>query len=291
MRKENFETLKSIMATGFPYPKLEMPSLDKKAGGPNQGKIRTDPSYLAREYPDMAYWQMCKVTRRHLDIRAPIKSTNKEITPAQPSSIIKSPESKSDSIFVRFDIDLTHGEVPESKYFIVEVVPDWAPLGTQRFLELVESKFFDNCRFFRALKNFVAQFGIAAEPSVSKYWRKKAIPDDPVVVSNKRGTLTFATSGPNTRTSQIFINFNSNAFLDKQKFAPFGRVVEGLESAVDAIYTGYGEGGNGKGTDGKGPNQNMLNNKGEPYLQNFFPKLTIIRSARVLKDYSAHGND
>ena len=106
------------------------------------------------------------------------------------------------------------------------------------------------------------------------------------MVSNDRGYLTYAMAGKNTRTSQLFINFKSNAFLDKQKFAPFGRVVEGMTSAIDSVYTGYGEGGNGKGTDGKGPNQNMINNKGEPYLQELFPKLSIIRSAVVLKNYT-----
>ena len=296
VREENFETLKSIMQTGFPYPKLEMPSQHRNAKGPNQGKIMSDPSYLAREYPDMAYWQECKVVRRNVNIPSNIKKkdSREEVTNSVASSVsagsaaaAASVASSGDgSIFVKFDVELVHEESPKKVFFVVEIKPEWAPLGAQRFLELVESKFFDNCRFFRALKGFMAQFGIASDPKVSSYWRKKAIPDDPVVVSNDRGYLTYAMAGKNTRTSQLFINFKSNAFLDKQKFAPFGRVVEGMTSAIDSVYTGYGEGGNGKGTDGKGPNQNMINNKGEPYLQELFPKLSIIRSAVVLKNYT-----
>jgi peptidyl-prolyl cis-trans isomerase A (cyclophilin A) len=250
----------------------------------------------------MAYWQECKVVRRNVAIPSPkfVKKDAKSaiaVPPPPPpaaaaaaSAVVSSLSAAEKGIFVRFDIDLVHDtatEQPTSTFFIVEIKPEWAPLGAQRFLQLVESKFFDNCRFFRALPNFMAQFGIAADPKATAYWRKKNIPDDPVIASNERGYLTYAMAGPNTRTSQLFINFRSNAFLDKQKFAPFGRVVEGLETAVDAIYTGYGEGGNGKGTDGKGPNQNMLNNKGEAYLQELFPKLTIIHSVSVMKgDYT-----
>lgn len=185
----------------------------------------------------MAYWKECKVVRRDVNIHSPIKNKNKVVF--LPSSKlptvggISPPHTETDrGIFVRFDISLVHDhpEHPTSSSFVVEVKPEWAPLGAQRFLELVESKFFDNCRFFRALKNFMAQFGIANDPQVTAYWRKKTIPDDPVVASNERGHLSFAMAGPNTRSTQFFINFRSNAFLDKQKFAPFGRVVEGLEN-------------------------------------------------------------
>lgn len=290
VREENFDTLKSIMATGFPYPKLEMPSQHKDARGPDQGRIRRDSSYLAREYPDMAYWEQCKVVRRHLDIDSSVPERGRKREPLSPATAgipLLSSQAEGHGVFVRFDIELVHQSAAlQAAFFVVEVRPEWAPLGAQRFLELVESKFFDGSRFFRAIKGFMGQFGIAADPKVSSYWRKKSIPDDPVVASNARGHLSFAMAGPNTRTSQIFVNFKSNAFLDKQKFAPFGRVVEGLESAVDSIYTGYGEGGNGKGTDGKGPNQNMINNRGEAYLTELFSDLTIIRSVTILQDYS-----
>lgn len=160
---------------------------------------------------------------------------------------------------------------------ILHVHPEWAPLGAARFLQLVDDKFYDEARFFRVLKNFMAQTGIPAVPN-SK--RPAAIKDDHVLRSNKRGTVTFAHAGPNTRSSQIFFNFRDNSFLDKQMFAPFAEVVVGMEEGVDSLFNSYGEGGKGDGSDGKGPNQGRIQREGNGYLISVFPKLSYIVTAR-----------
>lgn len=164
---------------------------------------------------------------------------------------------------------------------IVEVHRHWAPLGAQRFYDLVQSQYFDECKFFRVIQGFMAQIGIHKDPQVTAMWRKKVIQDDPVSHSNKKGTITFATSGKNSRTSQIFFNYGDNSFLDKQGFSPFGHVIEGMDH-IDALYGGYGEGGKGDGTDGKGPSQAKINWQGNAYLDTVFPKLSYIVSAQIM---------
>jgi peptidyl-prolyl cis-trans isomerase A (cyclophilin A) len=129
----------------------------------------------------------------------------------------------------------------------------------------------------------MAQFGIHANPEISKLWRPRTIQDDPTLQSNKRGTISFAMAGKNTRSNQLFINLVDNGYLDKEGFAPIGKVISGMEQ-VDAIYNGYGEGGNGDGTDGKGPGQGRVNNKGNAYLNELFPKLSYIVSTKII-DY------
>ena len=123
--------------------------------------------------------------------------------------------------------------------FTVEVTRKWAPNGADRFYELVQKDFYKEARFFRVVPNFMVQWGINAEPDVQKKWRPATIKDDPVVASNQRGFITYATSGPNSRTTQLFINFKDNSFLDSQGFSPFGRVTEGM-SVVDSINAEYG---------------------------------------------------
>ena len=144
--------------------------------------------------------------------------------------------------------------------------------------ELVEEKFFDDTRLFRVLPGFVSQFGINGNPEVQSRWRSKSIPDDPVKVSNSRGTVVFATAGPNSRTTQIFFNTRpeGNSFLDKQGFSPFGQVVEGMD-IVDQFYSGYGEGSPA----GKGPNQGLIQAQGNAYLKQSYPKLSYILQARL----------
>src|SRR5207244_6499652 len=122
--------------------------------------------------------------------------------------------------------------------FVIAVRRDWAPHGADRFYNLVKSGYYDGVRFFRVIPGFMAQFGIHGDPQVSATWRERSIPDDPVRQSNARGMVTFATAGPNTRTTQVFINYRDNAGLDGQGFAPFGQVVEGME-VVDRLFAGY----------------------------------------------------
>mmetsp|Transcript_1612 Transcript_1612/g.2392 ORF Transcript_1612/g.2392 Transcript_1612/m.2392 type:complete len:200 (-) Transcript_1612:56-655(-) len=154
--------------------------------------------------------------------------------------------------------------------FTIDVHPDWAPLGAARFKELVEAKYFDQSCFFRAVPNFVAQFGLAADPKTTAEWRDKDLKDDPVKTSNTAGRLTFATAGPNTRTTQMFLNFKDNTFLDSQGFAPFGEVSAGMD-IVSAIYTGYGE----------KPSQGQITSQGKAYLDKNFPKLTCIKAVSL----------
>jgi peptidyl-prolyl cis-trans isomerase A (cyclophilin A) len=161
--------------------------------------------------------------------------------------------------------------------FVVEVTRAWAPLGADRFYDLVKYGYFTDASFFRVLPNFVVQFGISAKPAVSAAWSRATIPDDPVTQSNKRGYLTFATAGPHTRTTQIFINLVDNAGLDQQGFSPFGEVTEGMD-VVGKLYSGYGEGA----PQGNGPDQGRIEAEGKPYLDKGFPKLDSIKSAVIV---------
>ncbi len=155
--------------------------------------------------------------------------------------------------------------------FVVEVHRAWAPLGADRFYNLVKNGYFTNAAFFRVVPGFIVQFGLNANPAVNKVWMNANIKDDPVMGSNKRGTLVFATAGPNTRTTQLFINFGDNAGLDRQGFAPFGTVADGMD-VVDKIYPGYGE----------RPDQQRITEEGKAYLDKNFPMLDSIKAARIL---------
>jgi peptidyl-prolyl cis-trans isomerase A (cyclophilin A) len=156
--------------------------------------------------------------------------------------------------------------------FVVEVHRAWAPLGADRFYNLVKNGFFDNTRFFRVVPNFMVQFGLNGDPTVQSVWRAANLKDDPVKESNKKGYITFATAGPNTRTTQVFINFKDNAGLDSQGFAPFGQVTSGMD-VVDKITSQYGE----------SPNQGRIQAEGNAYLTKDFPKLDYIKKATIAK--------
>jgi len=162
--------------------------------------------------------------------------------------------------------------------FVITVHRDWAPNGADRFYNLVKNGFYDDVRFFRVIDGFMAQFGIHGNPAVASAWRNAQIKDDPVKQSNKRGYVVFATAGPNTRTTQLFINFGDNAALDKQGFSPFGEVTKGMD-VVDKIYNGYGEGA----PRGKGPDQGRTQAEGNAYLTKDFPKLDYIKTATIAK--------
>jgi peptidyl-prolyl cis-trans isomerase A (cyclophilin A) len=156
--------------------------------------------------------------------------------------------------------------------FVVEVHREWAPLGVDRFHELVTAGFYDESGFFRVVPGFVVQFGLSADPKVQEKWSEARIKDDPVTKSNKRGFITFATAGPDTRTSQVFINYKDNVRLDRMGFAPFGEVVEGMD-VVDKISAAHGQ----------EPDQERIKAKGNEYLKSSFPKLDYITKATILE--------
>lgn len=156
--------------------------------------------------------------------------------------------------------------------FTIEVNRAWAPIGAERFYQLVKSNYFDECRFFRVVPGFMVQFGMNGDPAVQQKWDRN-INDDPVTQSNKRSFVTFATSGKNSRTTQLFINFGDNASLDSQGFAPFGKVLEGMEH-VDAINVEYGE----------SPEQGSIKSGGNSYLNQQFPKLDYIKKMSIVSE-------
>jgi peptidyl-prolyl cis-trans isomerase A (cyclophilin A) len=162
--------------------------------------------------------------------------------------------------------------------FVVEAQRDWAPIGVDRFYNLVKNGFYDGTCFFRVISGFMAQFGIHGDPKVAAAWRQERIQDDPVKQSNKRGYMSYATAGPGSRTTQLFINYADNSQLDKMGFAPIGRVVEGL-AVVDRLYAGYGEGA----PQGKGPNQGRIQTEGNDYLTKNFPQLDCITKATIIE--------
>jgi peptidyl-prolyl cis-trans isomerase A (cyclophilin A) len=170
----------------------------------------------------------------------------------------------------RVDFDTTKGP------FTVEVHRDWAPVGADRFYNLVKNGFYDNTRFFRVIEGFMVQFGVNGDPKVAAAWKGARLKDDPVKVSNKRTFITFATAGPNTRTTQVFISYGDNSNLDGQGFAPFGQVVSGMK-VVDSLYSGYGEGAPG----GRGPDQSKVQAEGNAYLSSAFPNLDYIKKATI----------
>ncbi|MBP7779774.1 MAG: peptidylprolyl isomerase [Acidobacteria bacterium] len=174
-----------------------------------------------------------------------------------------------DTYNVKFDTSV--GE------FVVKVTRAWAPHGADRFYNLVKHGFYDEARFFRAVPNFMVQFGLHANPAITRVWQPARIPADKVTQSNKKGFITFAMgASPDTRTTQVFINFRNNTNLDGLGFAPFGEVVTGIE-VVDKIYTGYGEGA----PKGSGPSQTRVANEGNAYLIKAFPKMDFIKTATI----------
>jgi peptidyl-prolyl cis-trans isomerase A (cyclophilin A) len=160
---------------------------------------------------------------------------------------------------------------------VIDVYRNWSPHGADRFYELVQNGYYTDIAFFRVIKGFMAQAGISGDPALNAKWRENRIPDDPVKVSNARGTVSFAMSGPDSRTTTFFINFVDNTELDETGFSPFGKVKD--MTAVDALYAGYGEGE----PRGRGPHQALIQFRGNTYLKANFPELDYIKSAKIIE--------
>lgn len=195
--------------------------------------------------------------------------TNTSISKPDVGNPAKLTEKAPDTFKARFDT--TKG------VFTVEVTRASAPQGADRFYNLVRSGFFSDVAFFRVIPGFMCQFGIHGDPKVSAAWRNANIPDDVVKGSNTRGALTFATAGPNTRTTQLFINYADNTRLDGTGFAPIGKVTQGMD-VVDKLYGDYGEGA----PRGRGPDQGRVQSEGNAYLKKDFPNLDYIKSATIV---------
>ncbi len=196
-------------------------------------------------------------------------AASKTATPAARPSLLNpaSLHAKAPDLF-KVQFTTTRGD------FVAEIHREWAPLGVDRFYNLVKNGYFTNASFFRVVvspRPFIVQFGLNANPAVNKAWAHANIKDDPVMGSNTRGTLVFATAGPNTRTTQLFINLNNNAPLDASGFAPFGTVTEGMD-VVDKIYPNYAE----------RPDQQRITEEGDAYLVKEFPMIDKIKLAKIL---------
>jgi len=161
--------------------------------------------------------------------------------------------------------------------FVIECHREWAPAGADRFYNLVRAGYYDESRFYRTVPNYIVQFGIAGDPAISQIWRKQTIPDDPVRESNVRGFIGYAMTGPDTRSTQVYINLRDNSRLDSQGFAPFGKVVNGMD-VVDKLYSGYGENSGGGMRAGK---QDKMFEEGNAYLDHEFPKLDKLLKAAL----------
>jgi peptidyl-prolyl cis-trans isomerase A (cyclophilin A) len=159
---------------------------------------------------------------------------------------------------------------------VVEVRRDWAPRGADHFYSLVKTGFYDGNRFFRVVRNFVVQFGISGDPQLNRLWADSNLPDDPVKQSNVKGTLTYAHLGPNSRSTQLFINLKDNKTLDKQGFAPIGKVTSGMDT-VERLYSSYGE----MAPRGQGPDPSQIEVQGNAYLENHFARLDSINKATI----------
>ncbi|HEX4642547.1 MAG TPA: peptidylprolyl isomerase [Candidatus Acidoferrales bacterium] len=234
----------------------------------------------------------CSIFASGATAQTPAPAPAKKPAPAAKAPAAKAPAAKAPAARTTpYDPALLHPETLKAKApaeydvkfvttagdFTVHVTRAWAPNGADRFYNLVRHHFYDGSAFFRVLSGFMAQFGLSAYPEVSKVWENATIKDDPVAQSNHRGFVSFATAGPNTRTTQAFINFGNNEALDKSGFAAFAVVSDGMD-VVDKLYNGYGEGA----PDGHGPAQDLIGTRGHLYLEKSFPKLDIIRSATVV---------
>jgi peptidyl-prolyl cis-trans isomerase A (cyclophilin A) len=173
--------------------------------------------------------------------------------------------------------------------FDVMARKSWAPIGVDRLYTLVRARYYDDARFFRVVKDFVAQFGLAADPKLTAAWKLRCIADEPVKHTNARGTIAYARGGPGTRSVQLFVNLKDNPKLDSLNglgFPPIAEVVSGM-AVVDSLYSGYGEAAPRSGSQPgrEGPAQDSIAKQGNPYLVSGWPKLDYIKTARVVKEW------
>jgi peptidyl-prolyl cis-trans isomerase A (cyclophilin A) len=196
--------------------------------------------------------------------------TAKPKAPVDPLLNMKAMSDTAPAVY-RVDMQTSAGKV------VIEVHRDWAPRGADHFYNLVQAGYYDSVYIHRVIPGGIAQFGFYKDPRINNFWLHKPIGDDPANGhSNKRGTVVFAQGGMNTRTAQVFFNLRDNTQFDKEKFVPFGEVVDGM-AAVDKFYDGYGE----LAPNGKGPNANTVAFKGNPFLQDSFPKLSLIVKSTI----------
>jgi peptidyl-prolyl cis-trans isomerase A (cyclophilin A) len=215
--------------------------------------------------------QLLEVADRRQGLGIPDEKTVADGDPPPPERLNPAQASERAPDTFKVKLATTKGDI------IIDVHRDWAPKGADRFYNLVKIGYFTDLAFFRVVDGFMAQFGIHGDPRVSAKWRAANIQDDPVKESNLRGYITFATAGPNTRSTQFFINFGNNTNLDRMGFAPFGKVAQGMV-VVDSIYKGYGEGA----PRGRGPDQGRIQGEGNAYLKASFPNLDYVKSAAIV---------
>lgn len=200
-----------------------------------------------------------------------------EAAPAPNTEALKDPSKLTEEAPATFKAKFvtTKGDV------VVEVHRDWAPKGADRFYNLVKNGFYTDIAFFRVIqtpRKFMAQFGIHGDPAIGAAWKEARIQDDPAKETNTRGRITFATAGPNTRTTQLFVNYTDNSNLDPMGFTPFGEIVSGMD-VIDSLYSGYGEGA----PRGRGPDQGRMQAEGNTYLKAEFPELDYLKSASIVQ--------
>ena len=183
---------------------------------------------------------------------------------ATPANVVAAAEKSGSDVF-KVKFECSNGN------FVIEVHRDWAPVGVHRFEELVKEGYYNENRFFRVVPGFVVQFGISGDPAASAKWREKSLVDDPVKESNLKGYVTFATSGKNSRTTQLFISLADNTRLDASGFSPFGKVIEGMD-VVEKINAEYGQ----------SPDQYMIQESGNDYLTKMFPRMDYIKSVTIV---------
>ena len=195
-------------------------------------------------------------------------ATAKPAPPKPASAALRNPAALKETAPATYNVNF----VTTAGTFVLQVNRAWAPKGADRFYNLVKHGYYNDSRFFRVIPNFMAQFGINGDPKLQDVWREANITDDPVTQSNKRGYISFATRGPNSRTTQVFINFKDNTNLDSGGFAPFGQVISGME-VVDKINAEYRE----------EPDQSRIQFEGNAYLAKEFPRLTVMKSVTIAK--------